>query len=1331
MEYSLNGILTCMVEEAETLPPEAVDMVLAQFFHADPNVRTVAVKSKKHESAAKENQGQHKLQKPLPPSYTVAKNICNSCVSQMARYLSQYFSSVITRASDFNANDEGEVHAELSDEELRQLGRAHRLLRELWKACPGVLQNVIPQIEAELSAQNVQIRSLATQTVGDMVAGIGAGGEISPPSVNPSTYPLQTGSSLDEPHRLNSNSQSFSQTHLSAYNLFIARRYDKAWQLRSACTQSIGRILATSVGGTDIEQHVESQITSNLTEMLQDSDERVRIAAISAVELLNVAQLLRISASRGGINTEGSVLYNLAERCKDRKVPVRSEAMRCLAKLWTMALEAIIDGDEEVKQLLGSAPSTVLNVAYLNDPETNAVLDQALFEYLCPVNYPSTKSKEKSITNGGSLTVNGSDAALDADAIRTERMLVLMDSLDEKAKVVFTALITRPRREAPYVKAFLQRCEDYNGGVVDEKKNEADVKQRMNDLIKHLCSKMASPERSEQDLKKFAKDHDRRSYALIRFCMANDSDYRKIQKSLKELERKMNGYPPQNATVWETVRTMTLRASNVFSNRSHIRPIITYTQSDEHGLRTAAHELLKLISTETPDIFKSHSVELCKSLVVSAPQEFDIEQPSSIDALKACASFARKFPGEMPKDRNFSQAMVHYALYGSPPAAAKHAVTVLLSSTDSKQMYATDLTKRCIDEFQLDAQHALTRLACLSQLMRLAAEDLEDEVDTITDIAINSVLKSIRTPFDANDKTDWTADTDSELDAKIWALKILVNRLRHYEDPHSVSTVAPDIYKMLNLLVATRGELSRSPTSPTPLPHRSRLHLEAAYSLLKLSAKQGFDALLSPTDFHALCLTAQDPIPQVRSNFTAKLRKLLGSDSLSARFYLPIFLLAYEPTERLREQSATWLRGQATKRRAAQERAAQERAAQSDSTSTARRAQPVLEACISRFISLLAHHPDFANSPTDLIDFGKYFTFYLSCVATQQNVGLIHHIAQRVKSVADNVTTDKESWEDETDPSERLYILSDLCTAIVRRWEEIKGWGLRVPAHKIGLPALIFRQLPNSNVGKQIAGKDYLPPEVADSVDGIVRDALAKPKKRKSEPHAEDTKTRKRPVTVKSTSTKPRTQKRPQTPVSDISDPGSESEAEWGSAKPSNRRKRRASKEDETPSSERRKSSRAARVDRKSYADTHDSADEADLMDWQVEAPLRSKAKGKAVQQAKSKGKGEVAQTNRAGSGDELSDVPEDLSEHGSEEEEDRDDDVAEAEGKEDASPTKDAFDVPADEEEDEKNESSKGNAGGKKRAPATKEKAAPKKSTPKKAEPRAGTRASSRRAKA
>ena len=490
VEFNMTAILVIMVDEAPSLPTEAIDSVIAQFLRTDPRAfeRNINKGKKNGAGPTLEDKQSTLVLKEFPPAYDMAKTICNSCPEKMAREMSRYFTEVITDASSTSQGRERSHrrHSDDSDdtdgaplgpteEDLKELHKAHALLRELWRASPSVLQNVIPQLEAELSAENFQLRLLATETLGDIVSGIGAAGPPSPPRMDAAAYPPVTLSdSPDSSAALNllttpSSPQPFPQVHPHAYQSFLSRRQDKLPIIRAAWTTSIGRILATSAGGVGLSQHEEYLLVENLARMLNDSDEKVRLAAVKAVGSFSFKDVITKLGSLGSVDTTGSVLANLSERVKDRKSAVRSEAMKVLARIWAVGLGEIAASDEQVIQIIGGAPSKILNAYYVNDPEITLLLDTVLFELLLPLSYPPVKAKDLRLSNGNSQRVkdsqtngNGEGESLDPDKIRAERILLLAKSLNEKAMRVFLMYQQQQSRLSVYMSAYLQSCENYN-----------------------------------------------------------------------------------------------------------------------------------------------------------------------------------------------------------------------------------------------------------------------------------------------------------------------------------------------------------------------------------------------------------------------------------------------------------------------------------------------------------------------------------------------------------------------------------------------------------------------------------------------------------------------------------------------------------------------------------------------------------------------------------------------------------------------------------------------------------------------------------------------------
>ena len=635
-----------------------------------------------------------------------------------------------------------------------------------------------------------------------------------------------------------------------------------------------------------------------------------------------------------------------------------------------------------------------------------------------------------------------------------------------------------------------------------------------------------------------------------------------------------------------TLTPLIYRSSVLIYNKSHVPAIMDFSRNEEHPLASTAHEVLKEISAKTPEVFKAHIRELCKVVQEQAPTAMRANEPGAVDTLKACAGFARKFPQDLPKDRKFLQCLTDFALHGTPPQAAKYAVSIVLAISERREMHAKDLVQRCIKGFKYGSDAFLSRLAALSQLMLLAPKEVEEESDAVVEIAIKQILLKVRSPSENSDY-EWEDKVDDECEAKMWALKILVNRLRSHVDPSTLKHVAEPVYKLLKALIVEDGELSKA--KDTPYSHKPRLRLLAAQLYLKLCTQKVFSELLLASDFNRLALVAQDVLYPVRSGFVTKLQKYLGQHKLPQRFYAILFLLAFDPQDQIREEALTWIR--------------------SRSAIFAQQKSTVMEAVFARLLSLLAHHPDYGTGVDDLLDSARYIMFYLSSVATEQNLSLIYHIAQRVKQKRDAV---------DSDVSENLYHLSDLAQALIRRYEEVHGWSLQTFPHNLRLPNELFASIPNEELAQKIARKTYLPEGLAEKLDALVKvKGKAKAKKRKSDEHDDAPAKKKSRSTIAagtgSTTTSAANKASKTLPVR---------KASTKPATKTPKAKKKTHKEaDCTPSSERRRSGRGTAA--KTYAERDDEEDDEEMemlnqdsadKDHEDEVAVEAEAEGAEVE---------------------------------------------------------------------------------------------------------------------
>ncbi|KAK0622899.1 armadillo-type protein [Immersiella caudata] len=1177
VEHNMQEMLGLLIEDAQGLPNKVVDVIIAQFLRA----AAPGGAKDRHDYVPLDDNQATLLLKEEPEAYQMAKHLCHTYPDKMARFVSQYFSDVILEGTSFatgkngnnkDSDDEDEEDgpsAGPSESDLRELRKSHVLIREIWKAAPMILQNVVPQVEAELSADNAHLRQLATETLGDMISGIGAAGPPPRPNLDPAAYPPLRLSDEDssEPPRTNILSTpisaiSFSQTHPVTFSNFVSRKNDKVAAIRATWATAVGYILSTSAGGIGLGREDETALVQGLGEKLSDPDEKVRLAAVRAIESFKFQDVISKLALNGGVNKDGSVLSTLADRCRDRKPAVRVAAMSLLSRLWAVGSGELLAGREAVTSALSGVPSRIFNVFYANDLELNVLLDRVIYECLVPLGYPpAKKGSKKEASNGNSQSQLGGTAPLDADAIRAERILLMARSLDPGAKRAFFVMQARQPQFAQAMVTFIKQCDHYNGGVMDEAADKKTA--NLNKIIGYLVQFLPDPIKGKGDLLKFAKINDRRNYNLIKYVIGQEHDYKTVHNAFKELIKRVHN--SKDPSIMETLLPLLYRSGCIMFNRSHLSAIMEYSKTDKDGMGAVAHEVLNEISQRNPDLFKTHIGQLCKDLVDQAPTATKTNDPIVVETLKACSTYARKYPKDVPMDREFIQTMISYALYGQPARAAKYAVNILLSKKDDKSLLsATDLLQRVMKDWKYGSPHLLNKLAAVSQLEYYAPKVTEEADEQILNMTVQQILLEVRA--DASDRDpEWVddADMDEEIQAKCLALKILVNRLRSIEDIDEAKDKAKPVWKMLTKLVKEEGEICK--TKDTPKHHKARLRLLAAQLILKLCTQKHFDDLLTPEGFNMIALLSQDGTQEVRHGFVQTLQKYLADNRLRSRYYTIVFLLAFEPSTDFKQRTETWIRSRARH--------------------FERTKQPVFEAIMPRLLSLLAHHPDYGQELELLIDHARYLLFYISLVATEDNLGLIYKYAERVKQTQDSL--DQESV--------RHRVLSDLAQAVIRKWQEKRGWAFAAYSQKVGLPLGLYTALKSHNEAQEAAEKQYIPDGIDDKLDELLK-AMDRKKKRKSaddrpdnQPAAKKTKLPSRPAPKEPKAPKPSAPKK----ATSSSKPKKPTSSR---AKP---KKVRAAESSPMPDGDRRRSGRSRT--NTTYIERDSSADEEEMLEGVAE----------------------------------------------------------------------------------------------------------------------------------
>lgn len=89
------------------------------------------------------------------PAYRLAVQICNATADKLQRQVSQDFG--------------GKIVDSAREENYGEVKTLHELIKRLNHSYPNLLRSVVPQLEGELRAEDINIQLIATQTLGEMI----------------------------------------------------------------------------------------------------------------------------------------------------------------------------------------------------------------------------------------------------------------------------------------------------------------------------------------------------------------------------------------------------------------------------------------------------------------------------------------------------------------------------------------------------------------------------------------------------------------------------------------------------------------------------------------------------------------------------------------------------------------------------------------------------------------------------------------------------------------------------------------------------------------------------------------------------------------------------------------------------------------------------------------------------------------------------------------------------------------------------------------------------------------------------------------------------------
>ncbi|KAI8986667.1 armadillo-type protein [Trametes punicea] len=909
IELFMADILIALIDECQSLPSEVLEIIMAQFM--DKNARMEQ------------------------PAYRLAVQVCNATADKLQRHVCQYFTDIIVDQA--------------REERYDEVQTAHNLIQQLNRACPSLLHNVVPQLEEELRVEQLQLRIMATQTLGEMFA---------------------DKHGLDLVHK-----------YPTTWTQWMARRNDKNVTVRLAWIEAMKGIILNLP-----EMRKETEVA--LISKTLDPDDKVRAALCKLIGQLDYETALH--------HLSVDVLQEIAGRGLDKKQSVRVEAFHAIGRLYSLAYPEIENNDPAAIQQFAWIPGKILRAASVTR-EVKAIAEEVLAEYILPLPSLPTSSSSK----GGEVD----------DVAWTDRLLLTMRYLDEVSiNTLYSFSNLKGVRPTLYEK-FMNACVEHNGGVIDE--DEEAVTERLDAAVKATAALFPDPHKAAEDLQTFAKLNEGRLYKLLKTCMDVQTDLKGLVKARSEFLRRVEQSSSTIVgTMSILLRRATLHIVNPSSIPTFIKRVqkgfepsaVAYSQTQTQNLGQtfsmfvgagaqagstepegraqhaayAAQLLLTYVSKHCPALYKAHIGEFAKAI---ADERNARLVEVCLHALAAAAAWDAKVA---PTDKRTVERVMRFVME-SNARHAKFAARLIACMRNSEELCGEVVESIADGLADAGPEKLVAHIAVLAQLALRAPEAFEQKSDVVVAFLVKQVL--ISSSNDEQEETqmdtdeDWVEDTAMplELRAKILALKVCRNRCLAHADSETALEIAQPVIRMFSTVLQHDGSFSANARDSPQT--KSRLRLQAATSLLHLAAVQKYAPEVAKY-FVAIALTIQDPVYQVRVIFLNKLVSLLSKSKLPVQYNVIPFLSVHDPEEDVKSKAKAYV-------------------------TFALRAVPKavrlarFEYAFIRLLHLLAHHPDFKIEHEYLPDIAKYIQFYLDLVATNENVSLLYHLALKVKTVRD------------------------------------------------------------------------------------------------------------------------------------------------------------------------------------------------------------------------------------------------------------------------------------------------------------------------------------------
>ncbi len=835
VEICIADVLVQLIDECVTLPPEVLELLLANF----------TPKAVKHNPAA------HRL----------AVEVCSNTKDRLQKYVAQYFNEVINSASQEDDQDE----------RIESLQTAHALIVQINRVVPSLLLNVIPQLEEELRAEDAQLRVLATKVLAQMFA--------EKPS---SVAAAETGD--------------LARRYAGTWRAWLGRANDKSVSLRVVWAESAKPLLvhhpelrhdltpilqakllendervraatAKMLGSLDYEtalHHVDKSVMLTLADRCKDKKTLVRREALGAVGRLFDMAVSEIDNNDAAAIQQFAWIPQEVFKCIYAGQHDLELLVAATVEKYILPVPANADDDEAAwtNRLL-------LVMKYLEPDATKAMLRLSNLILVRPALLDRFLDCCEQY-NGGEIAADKDSAVVKTAMADRIRRCAGLFADPERAK---TDLHAFAKLNDARIVRLIRTCFDPQTDLKTAVKSRNDALRRIENANAAMLDTLTVFIRSGSYL-----ILNRSSVpTLIRKLSAPPSARGKqaASQSQSQAGEGVADVETHRASAHELLEFMAKRCPAMLG--MHV-PELCRALFDEANavlVQTCVQALAAVAQWNAAKVqLDKKAVERLAKLVLKGTP-LQAKYAAKLLAIVATggARGGRKAVGQKP---------------GAPGASVSSSAAygVLEEVLDSLAKHLGGAK----------AERQVAILQSLAQLFKHAPDASENVSSTVVRTILSEILLK---PLTGKGKAyaggeDWVDDSavDHELRAKLLGLHVLTRRCEAFADTDSAADLAKPIFRLLWAVVGA-GEAK---ALGTPAAAKSRMRLQAAVCVLKLARHPAYDACIG-REYLDLAFTVQDESFNVRSRVLHKLLSYLKTRRIDSRFLAMAFLAAYDPED--------------------------------------------------------------------------------------------------------------------------------------------------------------------------------------------------------------------------------------------------------------------------------------------------------------------------------------------------------------------------------------------------------------------------------------------------